>query len=224
MSTIKTLFIDYDNTLHDSDSVYFARLDGVLGQPGARIWEAYFEVHRELVHLRYPDQHDDMLFHMRHMFDLLRKPYDEREARRIAGLFCLAQEECWTEPVFFSDTFSFLDRVKREYTLCLATGEHAPQKVRAIETISGKMFQSAFDLDNVGIKGSSSYFRNALTMSGSRAEDCAMIGDSLPHDITAAKEAGLETIWINRKGKPLPADAVPPHHEVRGLMEILKYI
>ena len=64
----KVLFIDYDGTLHDSDAKYAARLDGILGLDGMQIWKAYLHVHRGIVHVQYPEKHDDFFFHQRLLF------------------------------------------------------------------------------------------------------------------------------------------------------------
>jgi len=58
----------------------------------------------------------------------------------------------------------------------------------------------------------------------SRPEDVLVIGDSLEHDIAAAKDAGLATVWVNRRGLTLSENLPKPDFQARNLTEVLSYI
>ena len=221
----KILFIDYDGTLHDTDAKYAARLNGILGLSGEQIMKTYLVVHREIVHQRYPEKHDDFFFHQKLICEHLKKPYHESEARRTARRLKEAQEECWTNPSFFPDGLHFLNKVKEKHILCLATGDHALEKATALEQAAGRSyFDYAFDHNHLGLKGSSAYFENALMSTNSRPEDAVAIGDSLEHDIAAAKGAGMGTVWVNRKGLTPMVNSVMPDYEARDLLGVLDYL
>jgi len=222
----KVLFIDYDGTLHDSDAKYAARLDGILGLDGMQIWKAYLHVHRGIVHVQYPEKHDDFFFHQRLLFDYLKKPYDDRVAHSLAGKFRQAQLETWENPSFYPDTLLFLNKVKDKHILCLTTGDYAPEKARALEKAGGKSYFSyAFDKDHLGLKShSSSYYNNAVMSTKSHPEDVLVIGDSPEHDISAAKSAGLATVWVNRRGIPLTENLPRPDFQAKDLWQVLAYI
>jgi HAD superfamily hydrolase (TIGR01509 family) len=222
----KVLFIDYDGTLHDSDAKYAAKLNGILGLDGTQIWKAYLHVHRGIVHVRYPEKHDDFFFHQRILFDQLKKPYDDKVARTLAGKFRQAQQETWKNPSFFADALPFLNKVKQDHILCLTTGDYAPEKAKALEKAGGaSYFRYAFDKDHLGLKGhSSSYYSNAVMSTYSRPEEVLVIGDSPEHDIAAAKDAGLATVWVNRRGIVLTKDLSRPDFQAKDLWEVLSYI
>jgi HAD superfamily hydrolase (TIGR01509 family) len=222
----RVLFIDYDGTLHDSDTKYKDRLDGVLGLNGIDIWMAYLQVHRGIVHTQYPEKHDDFFFHQRLLFDYLKKPYDEKAANELAGKFRQAQLETWTSPIFYPDALPFLNNVKEKHILCLTTGDYAPEKAKALEKAGGvSYFSYVFDKDYLGLKGhSNSYYSNAVMSTNSRPEDVIVIGDSPEHDIAAARGAGLATVWINRRNIVLTENLPRPDFEVRDLREALTYI
>jgi len=222
----KVLYIDYDGTLHDSDAKYAAKLNGILGLDGMQIWKAYLYVHRGIVHVRYPEKHDDFFFHQRLLFDYLKKPYDDKIARTLAGRFRQAQQETWTNPSFYPDALPFLNKVKQNHILCLTTGDYAPEKAKALEKAGGaSYFRYAFDKDHLGLKGhSSSYYSNAVMSTKSRPEDVLIIGDSPEHDIAAAKDAGLATVWVNRRGLTLSGNLPKPDFQARNLTEVLSYI
>jgi len=222
----KVLFIDYDGTLHDSDAKYAAKLDGTLGLNGMQIWKTYLHVHRGIVHVQYPEKHDDFFFHQRLLFDYLNKPYDGKIARTLAVKFRQAQLETWKNPSFYPDTLPFLNEVKAKHILCLTTGDYAPEKAKALEKAGGmSYFSYAFDKDHLGLKSSSnSYYSNAVMSTKSCPEDVLVIGDSLEHDISAAKGAGLATVWVNRRGIPLTENLPRPDFQAKDLMEVLSYI
>jgi len=221
----KTLFIDYDGTLHNTDARYAENLDGVLELSSDQIIHAYLKVHREIVHLQYPEKHDDFLFHQRFLFKYLGRPYDEAEAVNAAKRFKAAQEECWTKPIFFPDTFQFLDSVKENNILCLTTGDFASEKAAAVEKSSGKhYFKYVFDHNDLGLKGGDSYFRNALTSTKARPEEAVAIGDSIEQDIARASEVGITTIWINRRDSHLAGESPGLDYEANNLIEALGYL
>jgi len=222
----RVLFIDYDGTLHDSDARYAAKLDGILGLDGMQIWKAYLHVHRGIVHVRYPEKHDDFFFHQRLLFDYLKKPYDDKIARTLASKFRQAQYDTWTNPLFYPDAIPFLNKVKEKHILCLTTGDYAPEKARALEKAGGSSYFSyTFDKDHLGLKSSSnSYYSNAVMSTKSRPEDVLVIGDSLEHDIAAAQGAGLATVWVNRRGIALTEKLPMPDFQAKDLMEVLDYI
>jgi len=222
----KVLFIDYDGTLHDSDAKYAAKLNGILGLDGMQIWKAYLHVHRGIVHVRYPEKHDDFFFHQRLLFDYLKKPYANKVARTLAGRFRQAQQETWRNPSFYPDALPFLNKVKENHILCLTTGDYAPEKAKALEKAGGmSYFRYAFDKDHLGLKGhSSSYYDNAVMSTKSRPEDVLVIGDSPEHDISAAKGAGLSTVWVNRRGITLTEGLPRADFQAKDLLEVLSYI
>ena len=222
----RVLFIDYDGTLHDTDSTFAAGLDGMYGLSGQTVLEAFISVHRKIVHLRYPDKHDDLFFHQKLLCEHLNLPYDETEARKIARRFREALEQTWLNPSFFPDSLQFLQSVKDKQILCLTTGDNAREKSDAIEKAAGKnYFTYIFDQTHLGIKGSSStYYENALVATKSRPGEVIVIGDSLEHDIAAAKEAGIATVWVNRKGLTPAGDFPLPDYQAGDLLEVLTYL
>jgi putative hydrolase of the HAD superfamily len=218
----RILFVDYDETLHDTYSKFWLRLDGIYNRPAREIMDAYLTVHRGIVHLQYPERHDDFFFQQRLVAEHLGIPYDEAEAREMARRFKEAQETTWTSPKFFPDALPFLDRAEERHVLCLTTGDFAREKADAIERASGRShFSYIFDHTHLGIKGSSAYFQNALMSTESLAEEAIVIGDSLEHDIAAARGAGIVSIWVNRRGHLKIADSPDPDFEVKDLFEAL---
>lgn len=221
----KVLFIDYDETLHDTYSKFWKRLSGLYGLTATQIMDAYLTVHRGVVHEQHPDRHDDFFFQQRLLAEHLGMTYDESEAREMARRFKEAQATTWTSPAFFPDALPFLDKAQERHVLCLTTGDYAREKADAIAKAAGRThFSYVFDHTHLGIKGGSAYFENALMSTSARPEDAVVIGDSLEHDIAAGKGAGITTIWVNRRGHDRLGNAPDPDFEVGDLLEALDYV
>ena len=137
---INTIFIDFDGTLHDSDSKFESKLDGFLGFDGKTIWHTFFfKVHRELIHNKFPEKHNDTEFHSKLLFELLGKKYDKEEAKNLIQASKQAEEECWINPNYFNETNEFLQRLyDNNFKICLTTGSHAKEKAKGIEKFFSK--------------------------------------------------------------------------------------
>ena len=134
--------VDYDNTLHDSDSKFTAKLDGIMGLEGRVLWDVYLKkAHRDIVHKRFPEKHDDGVFHCKLVFEYLHKPYDRSVANDLMRRYKEAEEECWKNPKLYPETIPFLNHLKvRKCTVCLITGGHAVEKARGIEKSGSRKY------------------------------------------------------------------------------------
>jgi putative hydrolase of the HAD superfamily len=82
-------------------------------------------------------------------------------------------------------------------------------------------FQSHFDLDHlisVAVSSSDhgfmkphpSIFRAALELMGVSPAEAVMVGDSLPHDVLGARQAGMHSVLLARGERPVDAGAGVP--------------
>lgn len=62
-------------------------------------------------------------------------------------------------------------------------------------------------------------FQLALSMAGCEATACIHIGDDVEHDIRAAQQLNIHTVWMNFRGNPWPG-GTPPSAEIRQLDEL----
>ncbi|CAH7364017.1 HAD family hydrolase [Vibrio chagasii] len=60
-------------------------------------------------------------------------------------------------------------------------------------------------------KPSNSIFNKALSLTGSRAEECIHVGDSLTADINGANNAGITSVWVCRDGGANVTNIKPDH-------------
>lgn len=220
-----TVFVDYDNTLHDTDSIYATAFEGFLEMSGAKFLAVYTnKIHREIVHFHRPDKHDDVDFHGRLVAEHFGRPGDEETISELKTRFKRAQQECLRNPVFFLDAEPFLKALKqRGFKVCLATGEDLEEKVAAINrALPGSYFNYVFGERELGVlKTEPDYFLKALELTGSEATSTATVGDAPLTDVRPAKATGIMTVWLNRRGEAMPYEGLQPDCEVRNLMEAI---
>ena len=224
---LKTILIDFDNTLHNTDAIFEEKFDGLLGLDGKTLWDIlFFKIHREIVTKRFPHAHGDLNLHIELLFDHLKRPYDENQAKEILNRFREGETECWKSPRYYADTVSFLDFLEsRKYRVFLTTGDHEKEKAAGIERwASKKYFEDVFGEEGLGVKKNSvEFYRAILQVSHSEPSETVSIGDTFTHDIAPAKEIGVVTIWVNRAGRR-PDDRERPSFEVKDLSEAQRVI
>jgi len=226
---IRTALIDYDGTIHDTDAVLIRSLDGVLGLSGKELYNIYvYDVHRALVHKRYLDKHDDIMFHCRLIFRHLNRPFDREAAEMICKKFEEASEIAKKHPIYFPDALPALTRMmEMDIRLYLSTGTGAEEKARTLERFSSiRYFTDIFSEARMGsLKTEPEYYRAALKIAKSDPIESVSIGDTPLSDIRPAKLVGIRTIWVNRRKEPAPNDEdQTADHEVSNLLDAVELL
>ncbi len=226
---IRTVLMDFDGTIHDWDAVLIRSLDGILGLSGRELYRIYvYDIHRAIVHTRYPERHDDMMFHCRLIFQHLHMAFDPEAAELICRRFEEAAEQARRKPIYFDDAIPALEEMMRlGLRLCLSTGKYAKEKAETLERVTGtRYFDHAFSEASLGhLKTEPAYYQIALEQAGTRPEKAVSIGDTPMSDISPARAVGIMTIWVNRRGEPTPSDHDQrPDHEVSNLLEALEVL
>ncbi len=226
-SNLKTVFVDFDNTLHRSDEKFAFNLDGWKGKSGKYLLEVFRKIHLEEIHANYPERHEDMDFHATLLLSYLRLPYDPSLRQDFVNRCGKAASDAWTDPWYYGDASSFLNElVKMGVKMCLTTGESAKKKAEGIyRFLWSHKFDYVFGEEGLGVlKTEPEYFLRALAESRSELASTVSIGDSLTTDVIPAKLAGLRVIWINREGKHLPSGCWKPDFRVSDLEEASKIL
>ena len=79
-----------------------------------------------------------------------------------------------------------------------------------------------FLADEMGmVKPDPRVFEHACAVLGAAPARTAMVGDRYDRDIIGAHDAGLFTVWLDVRGTPLPAGAVPPDATVTTIGAVL---
>ncbi len=229
MCSEKTIFMDYDGTIHDWDGVFKRSLNGVLGLSGEEFFDIWtYRIHRGIIHEEYLDKHDNIEFHCQLLFEYLGESYDEQISRNIIELLQEAQEKAKTMPDFFPDAIQTLRELNENgYTLCLSTGTGVELKAESMKKMFGKNFFSfLFSEPLLGyLKTEPDYYLNALQRVNVKPYEAISVGDTPLSDILPAKMVNMRAIWLNRRGEKWPRDLrVKPDFTVNNLLEIISLL
>ena len=145
-------------------------------------------------------------------------PDTEREAA--AAYWNYRLQHCHPYP----DVFPLLHDLSRRFPLYVLTNG-APEMQRAKVTASG--LSSFFSLIFVGGdfprgKPDQAIFQAALTAARCEPAQAVHIGDSLNHDIAGARNVGVLSVWLNRKGMAAAMDSPAPDFEISSLANLQK--
>jgi len=150
-----------------------------------------------------------------------------RESLRLAG----------DDPLFTDLAYRVFDTARQRVTLFQGVEEALARlalKYRLVAisngtadvfvTPAGPYFDAAFSAHEVGIaKPDAKIYHAATTYLGLRPEQVLHIGDDAVADAWGAKEAGLQTAWINPEGN-LWVHESPQPWTVRDLAEVAQYL
>jgi putative hydrolase of the HAD superfamily len=108
----------------------------------------------------------------------------------------------------FEDAVPALEALRGEYRLALVTnGASCLQREKFEASGLADRFEAVVVSGELrSAKPDPSVYACALEALGARAGEAVMVGDSLANDVDGAVAAGVRAIWLNRTGKPRPAD------------------
>jgi len=227
LEKIWNMLVDFDGTLHDTESVYASKLDGLFGLAGEELYHIFLvDIHRQVVHERYPHRHDDLDLHLRLLLKHLGEPYDSDKATLLAVRFKEVDKTILENPKLFHEAPLFLDHVVTAgHRLCLSTGgQNSLKKAEAITRVLGtNYFVDVLGEEILGyLKHEPAYYTEALERLSWRAENTVSIGDTIVTDVYPAKVVGLKTIWVNRRDEKRPTEPErTPDYETSNLTSAL---
>lgn len=97
-----------------------------------------------------------------------------------------------------------LTALGKQYSLCIATNGIAAIQAGRLSALA-PLFAHVFVSEPMGvIKPDVRFFAHMLDALGVTADRCLMIGDSLASDVAGANAVGMDAVWFNRRGRPLP--------------------
>ena len=200
-----SLFIDLDNTL----------------------WDTIHDNKKCLEEL-FVDYQFDRHFASFEAFYALYLPYNERLWERYQNQEIdrrtLLQERMLhvLRPMGIRDTrlAMRLNRDLNERLFVLSNGFHEVQSLKMERAGIARFFRGLILSERVGArKPNPVFFDYALHHTRTRRTEVLMIGDSYAADIAGALRSGIDALWYNPAGLPLPGD-LSPQFTVRTLDEI----
>ena len=67
-------------------------------------------------------------------------------------------------------------------------------------------------------------FRRALELAEVTREEALFVGDTPETDIAGAQQVGMQTVWLNRRGRRWPANLPEPAPSIASLQELLRLV
>lgn len=141
----------------------------------------------------------------------------------LADLFI---EERKKSPFIYEETFTVLDRLKKDYQLVLITNGSPSLQQKKLE-ITPKIapyFEHIIISGGFGIgKPDQTIFEHALALCNVEPDEALMVGDNLMTDILGASSAGIPSVWINRENN-IAHDEIVPTYEIQDLETLLSVV
>jgi FMN phosphatase YigB (HAD superfamily) len=116
-----------------------------------------------------------------------------------------------------------LRRLAQRYKLAVVSNfDYTPTALDILERAGvTDLFQTIVVSDEIGWrKPRRDIFDAALHRLGVRAGESLFVGDRADMDVLGAQQIGMDAVWINRDGEPLPAGIKAPTYEIRDLGEL----
>lgn len=124
------------------------------------------------------------------------------DVKEDAVKLCEPQFEYWKAPLIFSDSKLFFSKCFLPIYIVsnIDTADlNSALKYNGLETAGIVTSEEAR-----AYKPRQEIFNLALSKFGLKPNEVIHMGDSITSDVMGAKAAGIQSIWINRKGKPNP--------------------
>lgn len=126
-----------------------------------------------------------------------------------------------THPTLHHDTRAFLEAVG--VPVCIVSNIDDADLALAAEHVGLSLGPVVTSEGARSYKPDPGIFRQALRVTEADPDRVLHIGDSFRADVVGAKGVGLRVVWLNRGGKPRPAEATAePDAEVRSLVDLLE--
>ena len=164
---------------------------------------------------RHPEQHHDYSFLRRAIY---------RDAASAVGLqgdiadAAFAEFHRWRNTVdLFSDVEPALAALAAQYPLIAVTNGTADLALVGLD----QYFIDSVSAIRAGVaKPHPHIFALAAQLAGHPTERVVHVGDDPHLDVDGAREAGMQTVWLNRPGMDWPAELAPPDLAVRDLGQL----
>lgn len=219
MRHIRAICFDLDDTLWDLAPVIpraERRLHRWFGEHYPRITGVYtverLHALRQEIGARYPElRHDLTELRLRMLRQVFREAgYEEGPAQDAFAVF----QEARNEVELYADVLPALRALAEHYRLYAFSNGNASLDAIGIAAF----FDGAYTARELGVaKPDAAFFAAALARAGEEAAATLHVGDHPENDIVAARQAGMTTLWLNRKGAAWPEQHGKPHLELSGL-------
>jgi putative hydrolase of the HAD superfamily len=171
---------------------------------------------RAKIAAQFPEQSHDLTFLRRRALaaQLIRAGYAESACEEALEVFLAARNRV----EFFDDVRPALERLRTRYRLfALSNGNADPGRCGLGEFFDGHVSAIAAG----AAKPDARIFAVLRDLAGVPAEEILHVGDDPITDIVGARQAGMQTAWLNRDARSWPVSLAPPARTISTLADIL---
>ena len=129
------------------------------------------------------------------------------------------QFKYWREPRIFPDGRAFLNDC--HLPVYIISNVDSADMAAALESLNIKVAGFVTSEQARAYKPRPEIFTYALKKYGFDSSEVVLIGDSLSGDIAGARAVGIQTIWLNRKGRTIPEGVDKHASDLREALEML---
>ena len=165
---------------------------------------------------QFPEQSHDLTFLRRRALatQFIGAGYAEAACEEALEVFLAARNRV----EFFADVRPALERLRTRYRLfALSNGNADIQRCGLGEFFDGHVSAIAAG----AAKPDGRIFAALRDMAGVPAEEILHVGDDPITDVVGARQAGMQTAWLNRDARSWPVALAPPARTISTLAEIL---
>jgi FMN hydrolase / 5-amino-6-(5-phospho-D-ribitylamino)uracil phosphatase len=171
---------------------------------------------RAKIAAQFPEQSHDLTFLRRRALaaQFIGAGYAESASEEALEVFLAARNRV----EFFDDVRPALERLRTRYRLfALSNGNADPHRCGL-----GAFFDGHVSAIAAGAaKPDARIFAALREMAGVPAEEILHVGDDPITDVVGARQAGMQTAWLNRDARTWPVALAPPSRTISTLAEIL---
>jgi len=171
---------------------------------------------RAKIAAQFPEQSHDLTFLRRRALaaQLIGAGYAESACEEALEVFLAARNRV----EFYDDVRPALERLRTRYRLfALSNGNADPERCGLGEYFDGHVSAIAAG----AAKPDARIFAALRDMAGVPADEILHVGDDPITDVVGARQAGMQTAWLNRDARSWPVALAPPARTISTLAEIL---
>jgi len=223
MSATRVISLDLDDTLWPVAPVLAAAESALhewLQQRYPRTMHGHsintMRALRAKIAAQFPEQSHDLTFLRRRALaaQFIGAGYAESASEEALEVFLAARNRV----EFFDDVRPALERLRARYRLFALSNGNADLERCGI----GELFDGHVSAIAAGAaKPDARIFQTLRDMTGVAASEILHVGDDPITDVVGARQAGMQTAWLNRDARSWPVALAPPARTISTLAEIL---
>lgn len=215
---IKKIIFDVDDTLIPWKSEYNLVIEKVLKKLGLEYNKKDIENINKSI-----DVYEDMYetYSKENMLDVVNKVTNRNYPIELVNEMIKEWEDCAPEKME-DEFYKMLEKLSNKYELVVLTNWFADsQEKRLKKSQIFKYFKRVIGTEKIKNKPNKEAFMEAIE--DENPKECVMIGDNFEKDVKGALDAGLQAIYINKKGKEVEK-IEEKYYEVDNIIKIEEII